>query len=500
MKRLCHSFPSHLVAAALLLLLASATPLRSENQLDGSESMFTMMAALDAAGFGADLDSPSNHPLRLQVRQHLASRPLASVARLKQFFESHRQDSPAADLSQYISYALVLGPPPDFRLRLIDYDVPPDVERLEGLNDLLAEFYREAGIAELWANAQPAFDQAIERYHEPTSTAVLELNGYLRNPTSGDSRRRFGIVICLLGPPNQIQTRSYDSEYFVVLTSSPEPQIQDIRYAYLHYLLDPLAIRYQENLGAKSALGDYALGAPYLADHYKYDFRLLAVTSLIDAIEARLARAPEKVDEAYRRGFILAPHFAEQLAVYERQEQSMRFYFPTLVDSIDLAKEEARASTLEFDQTAPVRTAKPVQVPQPEPTAMEQALLDAEELYRNRELDEARQAFLRIAGAGGSQAYKARAYYGLARIATLQNDPELAMTLFNQTLELSPGPNERAWSLVYLGRLHDVAGEHDQALELYRAALAVQGATAGATEMAVQGAKGDFRRAPDGEP
>ena len=50
---------------------------------------------------------------------------------------------------------------------------------------------------------------------------------------------RFQIYIDLLGAPNQIQTRSYGSNYYVVVTPSAEPRIRDVRHAYLHYLLDP---------------------------------------------------------------------------------------------------------------------------------------------------------------------------------------------------------------------------------------------------------------------
>ena len=46
----------------------------------------------------------------------------------------------------------------------------------------------------------------------------------------------------------------------------------------------------------------------------------------------------------------------------------------------------------------------------------------------------------------------------------------------------APGPNLLAWSHIYLGRIHDLEGERDQALGEYQAALAVSGApdTAGA--------------------
>ncbi|MCP5117870.1 MAG: hypothetical protein GY953_44185, partial [bacterium] len=260
----------------------------------------------------------SNSPVRRQIVQHLATRQLPSVEKIKKFYEERRLDTPTATLGQYISYSLSIQGPPDFKFKLLTYQLPVDVQRLDGFQKLLVEFYREAEIGSLWRQAQPAFEKAITEYHRPVAEAVFELNGYLRNPTSGVSGRRFAVVVSLLGPPHQVHTRNCEGKYHVVVAPSTELRIQDIRTAYLHYLLDPLATRFQEKLKEKSALGDYALGAPYLPEYYKFDFLLLATTSMIRAIEARLAKVPSEerealVDQAWRRGFILAPHFAERL-------------------------------------------------------------------------------------------------------------------------------------------------------------------------------------------
>jgi tetratricopeptide (TPR) repeat protein len=82
----------------------------------------------------------------------------------------------------------------------------------------------------------------------------------------------------------------------------------------------------------------------------------------------------------------------------------------------------------------------------------------------------------------------------LARIATLENDPERAQQFFRRTLELEPEPAEKAWTLVYLGRLSDAAGENEQAAQNYQSALAVDGGSAKAREAATKGLQGAFRR------
>jgi tetratricopeptide (TPR) repeat protein len=363
---------------------------------------------------------------------------------------------------------------------------------------LLQEFYREADIEGLWNRSQPAFEKAIERYHEPVAQAVQMANTYLRVPTGQFLGRRFQIYIDLLGAPNQIQTRSYGDDYFVVLTPSPKPQTNDVRHGYLHYLLDPLATKYTETVMKKRGLSDFAQGAPALAEHYKEDFLLLLTESLIKAVEGRLDRKPEVVAEAVKEGFVLAPFFQEYLPVYEKQPQAMRLYFPDMVAAIDLRKEEARLKMVEFASTARPRHAMPA-APAPKPielTGVQKTIEDAENLYRNRDLEKAKEAFRRALQQPDEQSAHAKAYYGLGRVAILQKDPETAERLLAKVLESSPGPHEKAWAYVYLGRLSDVVGERQQAEVHYQNALKVEGASMAARKAAEQGMQEGFHRKP----
>ena len=81
----------------------------------------------------------------------------------------------------------------------------------------------------------------------------------------------------------------------------------------------------------------------------------------------------------------------------------------------------------------------------------------------------------------------ARPKRGLARIAALQRNPELAEQLFRKTLELSPDPHTHAWSEVYLGRLALATAAPDDAAAHFKAALAVEGATDKAKQAAEEG-------------
>lgn len=488
-----------LLAAALLAAPAAAATPAEPGQLDSSPALFSVLAAINIAGYDADLDSPTNSPLRAMIRNYILAKPPACLPELKRFFQEHRQKNATAELSQYVSFALSTEGPPNFEFRFKEYLLPPDAAPLINFRPLLVRFHKEANIDELYRKAQPYFDQVIARYHEPVSKAVLEVNAYLRNPTSGYVGRRFQVYIDLLGAPNQVFSRSYADDYFVVVTPSAQPQVDYVRHAYLHYLLDPMSIRYGEEIRAKRSLEDFALGAPALDESFKNDFVLLTGECVIKAVEARLAPASARaamIEQALREGFILTPFFAEQLVLYEKQEAAMRYFYPEMIKAIDLRKETARLDKVEFLRERVVRRAKPAPPPKPPepPTGAAKTLAGAEELYRARQLEKARDMFLQALKETDEKPLHAKAYYGLARIAALRKDPETAEKLFQRVLELQPDPQTKGWTLVYLGRLADAAGERGNALESYRAALAVEGASEGAKEAARLGLQQSFAR------
>lgn len=477
---------------ALTFFLLAAVPalaLPAEpGQLDASPSLFTVMAAINAAGYKADLSSPNNHPIREAIQKELAKREIPSLPALKDFFERHRKRTDSQELSQYISFALSCTGPPSFEFAIRDVEIPPDAATLRELSKLLASFYKEANIEDLWQRSQPAIEQYIARYHEPVTNAVLQVNGYMRQMTSGFKNRRFQIFIELQAAPNQIQTRSYSDNYTIVITPSPEPRIFDIRHAYLHYLLDPLATRNQEILNRKKSLVDHAMRAQSLGDAYKEDFLLLATESLIKAVESRLDHKPEMVQQAFHEGYILAPYFAEALPVYEKQETSMYVYYTEMMQAIDLLKEDRRLTGVEFNKSSADRPVVKTPPAPPAPlTGAAKTLEEAEQTYSSRELDKSKKLFLKVLEQTEKKSVHASAYYGLARIALIEKDLDSAERLFQKSLESEPEAFDKAWDLVYLGRLAIAAGDRDQAIKYFESVLKLEGATDKARQEARQG-------------
>lgn len=474
--------------ALLAATLAAHADQSGLGQLDASPTVFTVMAALNAAGFDAGLNSPDTHPIRASIRAELAKRNIPSLQAIKDFVAKNHRRTDAEELSQYISFALTAGPPPRFAINMRDVEIPPDASVIKDFSPLLEVFYKEADIDDLWRRSQPAIDQYIARYHGPVSEAVLQVNSYLRQQTSGFKGRRFQILIELLAPPNVVQTRSYGNEYTVVVTPSAELRTFDIRHAYLHYLLDPLSTRYKEILDRKKVLGEQAERARGLDESLKTDFLQLTTECMIKAVEARLDHKPENVQKALLDGLILTPFFAEHLPAYEKQEMAMILYYPDLVKAIDNVSEEARLSQVTFNNAATPRATVKSAAPEPAPlTGAAKTLDDAEQLYTKRDLEKAKGLYLQALQQTEQKSMHAAAYYGLARIAILQKDPGTAEKLFLKSLDLQPDPPVKAWVLVYLGRLSMAAREMGPATKYFQDALKVEGASEMARTAATQG-------------
>jgi tetratricopeptide (TPR) repeat protein len=173
----------------------------------------------------------------------------------------------------------------------------------------------------------------------------------------------------------------------------------------------------------------------------------------------------------------------------------MRLYFPELIAGIDLRREEKRLDHIDFVSERPSKKFKVVTtVKPPELTGAAKTLDEAETAYRARELARAKEIFLRVLKQTPDKPIHAKAYYGLARIAVLERDPELGDRLFRKVLELDPDAETKSWSLLYLGRLADSQGDREQAQQHYKAALAVQGAPDSVRQSAEKGLKEAFTK------
>jgi hypothetical protein len=162
----------------------------------------------------------------------------------------------------------------------------------------------------------------------------MQANAYLRNPTSGYLGRRFQVYIDLLGPPNQVHTRSYKDDYFIAVTPSRSCRWTRSGTRTCITLLDPLVMKFSEALHPTRALADYAQDAPALDEFYKSDYTLLATECLIKAVEARLlpgAKREEYVQQSLREGFVMTPAFSMPWVGTRSRSRRLRLFFPEMV-------------------------------------------------------------------------------------------------------------------------------------------------------------------------
>jgi tetratricopeptide (TPR) repeat protein len=438
--------------------------------LEGNEQIFSVLAALNVAGYDTGLGSVPEERTREQVTAELEKTNAAVLPDLQKFYAGHRiANDPGADLGQFISLALLLGPPPDFKTTVPDADLPPDAKALLGFVPLLKSFSQQANLIDLWARVQSRYEAEVARYDEPVRHTVALSDAYLRFPAGSYLGRTYAIYLCLLGAPNDVQARIYGYNYYLVITPSKEPKLNEIRHQYLHFLLDGQALRYAAEINQRSELKIVAHEAPALAADFKDDFPLLVTECLIRAIELHMDKRPKtevakSVHDLAASGLILVPYFYDALDEYEKQPASMSVYYKQLIAGINVRDEEDRLTKIKFVQPAAAvqteATAAPV-LPQ------DRQLIDADNLFYQGKYAEARSGYMVVLE---KDPRNARALYGLAVVASNQRKPDLAEDYFKKTLDAARDSRLVTWSHIYLGRLYDLQGKRDMAVSQYKAA------------------------------
>ena len=117
-------------------------------------------------------------------------------------------------------------------------------------------------------------------------------------------------------------------------------------------------------------------------------------------------------------------------------------------------------------------------------------LQDAEDHLRQGQVDLAKKFFTQAQEEAGGK--HASALYGLARVAALEKDPERAKEFFREALDAQPDPHVQAMSHIYLGRIEDLFGSREEAVNHYKEALAAGDTTPGTREAAEKGLKESF--------
>jgi tetratricopeptide (TPR) repeat protein len=485
--------------------------------VDASEAMFTTMCALLASGFEANVSAENWHPIRAQLRDRMQRQQGPAVEAIRAYYNQHDSADPAAALSRYLWFGLVAGRAPEFKPTMNRSDLPPEVLALEGFSELLSAYYREQHIGQLWREMQPVYNHEIDRMHEAVSQIVFIAGGYLRDMARPSDPRTFTIVVePLVGRITNV--RNFGDHYAIVLSGADDVPLDVVRHAYLHFLLDPLPLRFSHVIAVKKPLFEKAAAAPRLAPELKDDFPSYFAENTVRAVELKLRKmSPGERDATLERddsdGYVLVRPLYNALPKFEGSEPSMDLFFPDLVRSIDTGAEVQRVSALHFasadrqqksDQLASEEVARRrAAIPDTVPNDAEAiaALTEGERRIAEKNARAAEASFKKVVSKYPDQP---RAWYGLGLVAMMDHDGPRAKEVFGRLTTgehaASSDPMVLAWSHIYLGRIYDGEGQPRQAEAEYQAALTVPGGPEQAKQAAQKGLDETSREKPSARP
>jgi tetratricopeptide (TPR) repeat protein len=466
------------ILAVLLGLVAQLCP--GENapkvSLDTSETLFTVLTAINACGYDAELKV--SDPLRQQVRAEVAKatqtfdQAKEITQNLCQFYQEHVQPDPSRTLAQYVSLALFLDAPPAFQLKVKEADLPPDAMQVAGIVPIIQKFYDVAGLHNVWEHHQAGYSALAGRYHEPLSKVLFDTEIYLKLPSAGYLGHSFTVYLDPMGAPGQTNARNYGADYYLLISPgiASTLKVEQIRHTYLHYLLDPLAMKYPATMERLKPLLEQVKKAP-MDESFKNDVSLLVTESFIRAIETRTGiphKAPEAerqaaVQQATEQGYVLTPYFYDALLHFEKSPTGLRNAYSDILAGIDLHKEQKRATQVQFAAKADPELLRLSRPTQPKLLVTAEQRLSAGDAENARKL--AQQALEARSEDPG------RAFFILAQVATMNRDMQGARSYFEQALGVAREAKVVAWSHIYLGRIFDLQEDRAAALDQYRAAL-----------------------------
>ena len=473
-----------------------------------SEQLFIMAAALNSCGYDEGL--AESDPIRQRVRDEVGQALAASEdARKKRdavclYIAQHRMTGTIKDVSQYISLALYLTPPPELETSEELPEMPPDSTQVVEILPLLRDFAAAVDLNGIWLTSRHTYDDDVNHLHDQLTQMIVSTNYYLKMPASVYDGRRFLVVVEPQLNPHTINARVYGTDFVVVVSPvNGEIRMNDVRHTYLHYLIEPLLYQRSSAMDRFLPILKEVREAP-LEYRLRSDIVDLTIECLIKAVEARtmdtgikpyVAPTDEKradfaqieiernavnqkmeqvriarVRHDMAQGYVLTAYFYEQMLHFEKDPASLKDTIGELVYSMDVDHEVHRARDVTFDKEAdddPLRRSAPRKLAGLD---LAEARLAVGDIATASAL--ARQSL--TVDSGTEAADSGRANFILARAAIMTGHPEDAMAGFEKAAATAKETRILAWSHIYLGRMMDLDCRRDEALEQYKAALAVR--------------------------
>jgi tetratricopeptide (TPR) repeat protein len=494
-------------------------PAGPQISLQTSEAVFYIAVALNACGYDAGLDQSA--PIRQKVRDQVNAAIQASAEaqntrdQLCAYVRQHELSDSSHNLSQYVSLALYVTPPPELTNSVPLTEMPPDSTQVVELLPVLRKFAREIDLHYIWISVRPQYDAIVNSLHDSLTRMIVSTNAYLKMPANVTSGSRFAVVLEPLLDPGQTNARVYGTDYVVVTSPTRDNTVRmgEIRHTYLHFELEPLLYARASSMDRLLPFLKTVREAP-LEYTFRSDIVSLVTECMIRAVEARTMdtgvapfktpavvthsefatvererHATEQKAEAVRQaavkrdmeeGYVLTAYFYDKLVGFEKEPQSFKETIGEIVYGMDVPSEVSRAKHVTFSQQnegdVVHRSTRQLHGLDLAEMKLMQGDVNGASALAHQELD-------RHSGD------TARADFLLARCAVMQRNVEEARHYFEETIRLGKDPRLLAWSHIYLGRMDDLENSRDEAVAQYQEALITRDGQLDTKEAAERGLK-----------
>jgi tetratricopeptide (TPR) repeat protein len=501
-------------------------PAGPQISLQTSEAVFDIAVALNACGYDAGLDQSA--PVRQKVRDAVNAAIQASAEaqntrdQLCAYIRQHELSDSSHNLSQYVSLALYVTPPPDLTNSVPLTEMPPDSTQVVELLPILRKFARQIDLHYIWISVRPQYDAIVNSQHDSLTKMIVSTNAYLKMPANVTTDSRFAVVLEPLLDPGQTNARVYGADYVVVTSPTRDDKVRmdEIRHTYLHFELEPLLYARASSMDRLLPFLKTVREAP-LEYTFRSDIVSLVTECMIRAVEARTMetgvapfKAPavvthsefatvererhttEQKAEAVRQaavnrdmeeGYVLTAYFYDKLVGFEKEPQSFKETIGEIVYGMDVPSEISRAKRVTFSQQnegdVVHRGTRQLHGLDLAEMKLMQGDVNGAAVLAHQELD-------RHSGD------TARADFLLARCAVMQHNIDEARHYFEETVRLGKDPRLLAWSHIYLGRMDDLEHSRDEAVAQYQQALITRDGQLDTKEAAERGLKEPYGPPP----
>lgn len=532
-----------------------------------------VMAAVNLAGFNYETGGQPLSPARAELRKDLAGIDPALKARLTEYYNSHRRQGvdEVSDALRYEALSMLMTQPPAFSIYTPKENMPQDLQPLLDFVPLVQDFYLKSGIKAVLPKYIKLSELYAQQYRIPVGESIyVTLNYFHTTPdtiinmkpivisnAAGEkkremelSRTRFVFVTPdpllpigsslvrddVLNQREDLIARKVGDDYTVVVGPSTEPLTTALKQALIRFVIDPILVRHlKASLEYKDQIlkleqtalpeGNRLGSSVYLIMRNSFgaaaDARFKMMQSARTGVPYTQDDAVFDLARAYQGGSVLAFHFFDALAGYEKVGIGIEDFVEQMLATTDWDKEAARpqefgpivARVREARAKAPTATeeaaARPIEGLSPELTSK---IVLSDELIRDKKYDQAQPVLEEVLK---TQPDNARALYGMARVLNVtpskveldpksdENDKieaqyrrlQQSVKFFNKAIEKADAKSEAwliQWSHVYIGRILDFQEFRNDAVAEYQKAVAIGDIPNGAYKEALEGKEHPF--------